>query len=79
MDYLPYASRHVRQIENEKTMIVGLFAHNPHAIAPGASGHVVAINADMDLVVRADKTSVLGCSLVHVVDIAMSRVSCLKE
>ena len=59
-------------------MVIGLFASNPNAVAPGTGGYIIAIDTDVNLVGdRTDEASILCGSLVYEVDIAMGRVSCL--
>ena len=60
-------------------MVIGLIARDPNAITPRSSSHIVTINADMNLIVdNAKKASILGCCLVYVMDITMSRVRSLQ-
>ena len=60
-------------------MVVGFIARNPNAITPRSSRHIVAVNADMNLIVdNAEETGILRCCLVYVLDIAIGRVRSLQ-
>ena len=59
-------------------MVVGFVARNPNAVTPGSSSHIVAVDADMDLIVdNAKEASILRGSLIDVMDIAIGRVRTL--
>ena len=60
-------------------MVVGFITRNPNAITPRSSSHIITVDANMNLIVdNAQETSILRCSLVYVVDIAIGRVRSLQ-
>lgn len=74
-------ARHMFEVEHNQTMRVLLGACHADAVAATARCYIRGVRLDSDnTVVNVDKSVTLGCCLVHVVDIAMSRIIfCIKS
>lgn len=73
-------SRHMKNIESEKAIVVSRIADNAHTVSAGSVDNVSAVDTHVDqAIVGIDVTIVGRCSLIDIVHIARCRIGCLRE
>src|SRR5947209_9784934 len=74
------ASRHMDQVKNNETMVIGFLARQPHTGSSGARCDVSVVNSHIYSSIRhANKAVILGCNLIYIRNVSMCRVSTLAS